>query len=1188
MILLMYAGIYSGSDVPQPKSFFSCPFSISDQAMRIFMQLSKASVIALFVGLVSGIFGLHAQAQTIVINEVMASNATTIADEDGDFEDWIELYNPTVEPVSLLGYALSDDASEPQMWFFPDVTLEPGAFLLVWASGKDRRIPFGELHTNFSIRAAGEEVLLTDPMGQMIDFMPPTNIPTDISYGRYPDGGEEWQYFTTPTPGEPNISGLPQLLTPPDFSIAPGKYSEPVSLELLTEAEDAIILYTLDGSVPDPANISEDAPDFSVNYFFPGSSDLSFMAPFQNRTFVYDGPLDLIPAADQPYRFSDIITTYRRDAGGWRWQNPPGGLPRAWVVRAAVQQGEELSEVATGSWFVGDFGEDAFQIMPVLSVIAPPKRLFGFEEGIYVPGTDYFEAGGTEFDFAWYANYDRRGDEWEVPVHVSLFDAGQTDALFSQSLGLRLHGLGSRTNPNKSFRLYSRAMYDEANVMSYAFFPGAVNAFNGQPLTEYNRLMVRSGGNLRQFLNDAAAHRMIAPMALSHQRSRAVQQFINGEYWGMMLLRDRFDRFHIHYHYGPDPDNVVVIEEPVGMADESAVDEGLPEDLGLWQQFWQFVTTADLSDDEVFAQLEEMLYIDSYIDHLVSMIYWGNVDWYGNKHFKFWRVRDTSDAPFHDGKWRLFVWDFDEAGRMQNLNVDLLHNALSPEGSGEPPYYFGNDPERTLMLRSLMQNEAFKNRFINRFASHINFTFAPERANQVVQDLVAEMSPGADLYEQRWSYNPLRSQTVQGFLSYAEAKPDVQRDQIAENFGLPGVFRLRLQTSQASAGHVIVDGFSIQEDTPGVEQPVWPWTGYYFQGVPLTLQAEPAFGFAFSHWEGLPEGVPNEAEITLEAHTNLMLTAIFTESEIDAFPEAHAVQFEDYFFTGWSADATAGSYPDNMAFVYMDQDDPYYTAGIEGFTSGAYNLESRTRINGLGQDGVAFINTANAEGNPGFPGKRLGGALLALDTTGEQLTTVTWTAGTVTPNSREYGLRLQYRIGDEGPFQDVLLPSGNPAEYIGTEEAGHAQFFEDVVLPGPAQQQRYVQLLWRYYHTGERRSEESGARDQIRLSDIVVSRKTVPVQPEPPEKPVQVFLHQNYPNPFNPETIIEFYLSEAMDVRLEVFNLTGQLISTLTEGLRSSGYHSVAFDGSALSSGIYLYRITTPNGTQTRKMTLVK
>ena len=144
--------------------------------------------------------GFSQLSREVVINEVMASNGSTIADEFGLYPDWIELYNPGDETIDLTGYFLSDDMDNPRRWQFPHGKIEPGGFLIVWASGRD----FG-LHTNFNLDGEGELLILLAPDGfTVVDYLQPVSIPRDVSYGRYPDGANNWQYFPEPTPGRAN------------------------------------------------------------------------------------------------------------------------------------------------------------------------------------------------------------------------------------------------------------------------------------------------------------------------------------------------------------------------------------------------------------------------------------------------------------------------------------------------------------------------------------------------------------------------------------------------------------------------------------------------------------------------------------------------------------------------------------------------------------------------------------------------------------------------------------------------------------------------------------------------------------------------------------------------------------------------------------------------------------------------
>src|ERR1041384_7897371 len=137
----------------------------------------------------------------VIINEFQASNSLTLADQDGDYSDWIELYNSGDEAVDLQGWYLTDNASELTKWQFPKLSLAPKAYLLVFASGKDRNIAGAELHTNFSLDADGESLALIKPDGTTVvsEFAPafPEQF-KDVSYGVYQG---TYVYFTKPSPG---------------------------------------------------------------------------------------------------------------------------------------------------------------------------------------------------------------------------------------------------------------------------------------------------------------------------------------------------------------------------------------------------------------------------------------------------------------------------------------------------------------------------------------------------------------------------------------------------------------------------------------------------------------------------------------------------------------------------------------------------------------------------------------------------------------------------------------------------------------------------------------------------------------------------------------------------------------------------------------------------------------------------
>lgn len=137
----------------------------------------------------------------IFINEFMAVNSKTIKDEANQYDDWLELYNAADTLVNLTGYYLSDKLTVTNKWKFPAVTISPKGFLLVWCDGDTTQ---GPLHANFKITSIGEPLVIFTPEGKILDSLSFGIQYADTSFGRFPDGTNNWKYMPTPTPGAAN------------------------------------------------------------------------------------------------------------------------------------------------------------------------------------------------------------------------------------------------------------------------------------------------------------------------------------------------------------------------------------------------------------------------------------------------------------------------------------------------------------------------------------------------------------------------------------------------------------------------------------------------------------------------------------------------------------------------------------------------------------------------------------------------------------------------------------------------------------------------------------------------------------------------------------------------------------------------------------------------------------------------
>jgi hypothetical protein len=196
------------------------------------------------------IYCLAAQ-QNIKINEVLASNVLSCHDEQEEYDDWIEIYNPSVHDIDIAGYYMSDDPSNLRKWRvpygLPDKTTVPaGGFIILWADAQPLQ---GPLHTNFKISSAGEVIFMIYSNGTtVIDDISIGVQYADISFGCYPDGTDNYGYIFKPSPGASNAACYPCIVQAPEFNPEPGFYSGSCDIEISSISPTDKIYYSLDGS----------------------------------------------------------------------------------------------------------------------------------------------------------------------------------------------------------------------------------------------------------------------------------------------------------------------------------------------------------------------------------------------------------------------------------------------------------------------------------------------------------------------------------------------------------------------------------------------------------------------------------------------------------------------------------------------------------------------------------------------------------------------------------------------------------------------------------------------------------------------------------------------------------------------------------------------------------------------------
>ncbi len=616
--------------------------------------MPKSSILILFLFLFNISF-----AQNVVINEIMSSNENTILDDFGESSDWVEIFNNSAQEISIDQWYLSDDENETDKWQFPDTTILPNQFLLIFCSGRDTSSAY--LHSNFKLKSSGEDIVLCDENENIIDQYDPVSLSNDISFGRKTDGDPQITFFYVSSPGFSNCNNFePNEIS---FSHDAGFYSSNIELSISSENTEGQIYYTINSNEPHP--------------------DSSY-------TFLYEEAFSLTEIQDNPATYSYIPTTPEDNSYYFEWQLPEGEIEKHVVIRARVFSGDQaLCNIHTNTYFLGNDIMERYSL-PVLSIIADSISLYDYDTGIYVPGK-YHVPGVVKS-----GNYSERGDAWERKSTIEYFSE-TGEFLFEQDLGIRMHGNITRAAPQKAFQFFPRSRYDGNGRMDFPFFEEL-------PFSDYKRMIARSiySAHKSSIVRDEIVQDIAKNLNVFYQQWQPIIVFLNGEYWGIQVLREKQNEYYLEQHFDINPDSVDII------ALWGVVENG---DLEEYNNLVDFILNNDLSIPENYEVAKAMIDVPAYIDYYITEIYFDNRDWPANN-YTYWREKGE------DNKWGWFLFDLDAS--MKTVEHNNLRHATGDTLNGFNPEW------STRLFKAMLESEEFSDQFLSRFVYVLNNDFGLE------------------------------------------------------------------------------------------------------------------------------------------------------------------------------------------------------------------------------------------------------------------------------------------------------------------------------------------------------------------------------------------------------------------------------------------------------------------------------
>ena len=712
-------------------------------------------------------------AESLVINEIMASNIDEFISPAFNFDGWVELYNPSSTSVTLGGCYVSTDMQNLKAWQLPANfgALPAGGYAVVWFDSND----IAPQNAPFKLDIDGGAVYISNQDGNLIAQQTYPASMERVSYARTTDGGSTWGLAAQATPGSSNTTSdfaTDQLEAP--VVDQPSQLFEGSLAVSVDIPYGCTLRYTTDGKLP-TMNYGETSTD--------GQFNIDWTTTLRLRLF--------------------------RD--GW--------LPSRVTSRSYIYKDKDYT-------------------LPVVSVVADPDFIYSTEIGVFSKGPNGRPGNGQDDKCNWNMN-------WERPVNFSYLNSDGQQVL-NQDADLEMCGGWSRAWTPHAFKLKASKELGGVKYLPYSFF-------TQKPYIRNRTLQIRNGGNDNYCrFRDPALQYIVetSGVNIDCQSYQPVHEFINGNYIGVLNVREPNNKHFVDANYGWDDDEIDQFE--------MSPDSGYVQKCGTPDAFNQLVDLSyEATKASVYAEIEKLLDIDEYANYMAAELYLGNWDWPQNN-VKGFRHRDG-------GKFRFVLFDLDGSFSTNTpfetfMGKELYtFDQLKPASLGR----LYNEPILFVTLfKNLLENDNFRKRFIDAYCLMGGSVFEASRASAIINELKNGVSYAMSLNGESSenTASTVNSNLRNRLNTSINALKNYNRMQLSNVNQITARFSANIERARIQLN--------------GHDVPTASFNGKLF--APAVLKASAPEGYTFKGWKnGSGTVVSTNEEYDISSQSSVTLTAVY-------------------------------------------------------------------------------------------------------------------------------------------------------------------------------------------------------------------------------------------------------------------------------------------------------------------------